>query len=108
MQQITAPELAAWLQEPQARAQVQVLDVREPWEVEIASLPGAFTIPMGQIPERHAELDPARPLVCVCHHGMRSMQVGLFLERQGFGQVINLTGGIDAWSRLVDSSCPSY
>lgn len=107
MRQLTAPELAAWLADP-ARPAPQVLDVREPWEVAHASLPDAVPIPMGQIPARADELDPGRPVVCLCHHGMRSMQVAYFLERRGFSDVWNLSGGIDAWSRQVDPSCPMY
>ena len=101
----TKTELAAWL--GQADAPV-VLDVREPWEVATASLPGSLPIPMREIPGRLAELPAQRPIVCLCHHGMRSAQVGMFLERQGFDGVINLTGGIDAWSRDVDPSVPTY
>ena len=105
MRTITARELAAWL--GQADAPV-VLDVREPWEVATASLPGSLAIPMREIPGRLAELPAGRPIVCLCHHGMRSAQVGMFLERQDFDSVINLTGGIDAWSHDVDPSVPTY
>jgi rhodanese-related sulfurtransferase len=105
MRTISPRELAAWL--GQADAPV-VLDVREPWEVATASLPGSLAIPMREIPGRLAELPAQRPIVCLCHHGMRSAQVGMFLERQGFDSVINLTGGIDAWSRDVDPSVPTY
>jgi rhodanese-related sulfurtransferase len=85
-----------------------VLDVREPWEVAIASLPGSIHIPMREIPARFGELPASRPVVCLCHHGMRSAQVGLFLERQQVAAVCNLTGGIDAWSRTVDPAVPTY
>lgn len=107
MHALTAPELAAWLADP-ARPAPVLLDVREPWEVAHASMPGIVAIPMGQIPGRVDELEPDRPVVCVCHHGMRSMQVAMFLERRGFSDVWNLSGGIDAWSRQVDPSCPTY
>jgi rhodanese-related sulfurtransferase len=107
MHALNAPELAAWLADP-ARPAPVILDVREPWEVAHAAMPGIVAIPMGQIPARVDELDPARPVVCVCHHGMRSMQVAMFLERRGFPDVWNLSGGIDAWSRQVDPSCPTY
>ena len=118
MRQLRAPQLAAWLQQvtnqPQAAAQgeaaraPQLLDVREPWEVEIAPMPGAVHIPMREIPARHVELDAARPVVCVCHHGVRSMHVAIFLKRQGFGDVLNLEGGVDAWAREVDPAFPTY
>ena len=78
----------------------QFLDVREPWEVETAAVAGAVNIPMGQV--------PTRPLVVMCHHGRRSAQVGMLLERNGFAEVINLAGGIAAWSDLVDPSIPQY
>jgi rhodanese-related sulfurtransferase len=86
----------------------QFLDVREPWEVETASVAGAVNIPMGQVPTRLGELDRARPVVVMCHHGRRSAQVGLLLERNGFQTVINLAGGIAAWSDEVDPSVPQY
>ncbi len=89
-----------------------LLDVREPWEFEIAAIriEGLRTlhIPMNAIPGRLAELDAAQPVVCICHHGMRSAQVVAFLERQGFDAVYNLAGGIAAWSEQVDASVPGY
>ena len=85
----------------------QVLDVREPWEFAICSLPGSVHIPMGQITRRFEELARDRPVVCVCHHGMRSLQVAMWLERQGY-ETVNLAGGIDAWAREVDPACPTY
>lgn len=85
-----------------------LLDVREPWEVAIASLPGSVNVPMQQIPAAIGTLDASRPIVCICHHGMRSMQVAWFLERNGFQHVFNLTGGIDGWARDVDPDCPTY
>jgi rhodanese-related sulfurtransferase len=107
MRQLSAPELAAWLADP-ARPAPVLLDVREPWEVAIAALPGALTIPMGRIVEQTAQLDTTRPIVCVCHHGMRSLQVAAYLARRGFDDVWNLSGGIDAWARQVDPGCPTY
>ncbi len=89
-----------------------LLDVREPWEVALASIriDGAESLqmPMDQVPVRLAELDPARPIVCICHHGVRSAQVVAFLERQGFESVYNLAGGIEAWSAQIDASVPHY
>ena len=88
------------------------LDVREDWEVAVAAIHikgvAVTHIPMGRIPKRLAELDPEQPVVCICHHGMRSAQVAGFLERQGFATVYNLAGGIDAWSEQVDSTVPRY
>lgn len=107
MRQISAPELAAWLADPQ-RPAPQLLDVREPWETALCALPGSVAMPMSQVPARADELDPGRPVVCICHHGMRSAQVAVYLARLGFDAPINLAGGIDAWARQVDPSCPTY
>lgn len=85
-----------------------VLDVREPWEVELCALEGAHCIPMGRIPGALDSLDPATPTVVLCHHGMRSMQVARFLAAQGFSQVFNLQGGIDAWALEVDPAMARY
>jgi rhodanese-related sulfurtransferase len=104
---LRAPDLAQWLADP-SRPAPQVLDVREGWEVATAALPGALTIPMGEIPGRLDEIDAQRPVVCLCHHGMRSLRVAHFLESRGYSQVMNLEGGIDAWARLVDPSLPTY
>lgn len=89
-----------------------LLDVREPWELALArlELPGLPLrhLPMREIPDRLHELDPAQPVVCICHHGARSAQVVAFLHRQGHGHAYNLDGGIDAWSALVDPAVPRY
>ena len=85
-----------------------VLDIRETWEVERASIPGTHHLPMSQIVARISELDPKQPVICMCHHGGRSMQVGAWLETQGFVDVTNLTGGIEAWSLQVDATIARY
>ena len=89
-----------------------LLDVREPWEFELAAIRfdgwRTLHLPMSTIPDRIGELDAAQPVVCICHHGARSAQVAAFLERQGFDAVYNLAGGIDAWSEQVDSGVPRY
>lgn len=89
-----------------------LLDVREPIEFRHAAIrvPGATTlhIPMGEIPRRLDELPRAQPILCICHHGMRSAQVVAFLEHAGYGPVYNLAGGIDAWSQRVDPAVPRY
>lgn len=85
-----------------------ILDVREPEEVTLAVFPQAIHIPMGEVPSRLAELDPDRETVVVCHHGIRSAQVAGYLARLGFERVLNLIGGIDAWSVSVDPSVPRY
>lgn len=94
-----------------AEPRAQLLDVREPWEVAHASvrLDGVDTlwVPLGQLAERWTELDATRPVVCLCHHGVRSQHAALFLAHHGL-HAINLGGGIDAWSVLVDPSVPRY
>jgi rhodanese-related sulfurtransferase len=107
MQQLTAPQLAEWLADP-AREKPVLLDVREPWEFQTCHIEGSLPVPMNSIPARQEELDPEAPVVCICHHGMRSMQVAAFLERSGFTQVTNLTGGVHAWSQQVDGKMPTY
>src|SRR5437588_10892870 len=87
---------------------VSIVDVREPEEVAIAAFPGATHIPMGDIPSRLTELDPDRETVIVCHHGIRSAQVARYLAEMGFERVLNLSGGIDAWSQSVDPEIPRY
>ncbi|HKN02248.1 MAG TPA: rhodanese-like domain-containing protein [Candidatus Binataceae bacterium] len=88
--------------------QVFILDVREAEEVAFAPFPNASHIPMGDIPSRLTELDPDRETVVVCHHGVRSAQVAMYLARMGFERVINLSGGIDAWSLDADPATPRY
>lgn len=107
MKQIAAAELAAWLGDA-GRAKPQLLDVREPWEVQICGIPGAAHVPMREIPARAGELDPDQDVVVICHHGARSMQVALFLERSGYSKVHNLAGGVDSWAKTVDPSMPVY
>lgn len=89
-----------------------VLDVREPWELKTASVVAQgfelLAIPMGSLPSQLGTLDPARPVACLCHHGGRSLQVAAFLAQQGFEDVSNITGGIDAWSHELDPSVPLY
>ena len=113
MQEITGPDAVALAQaQPAGAVPLLLLDVREPWEVALAAidLPGATTrsMPMREVPARLGELDPAQPVLCVCHHGARSAQVVAFLERAGFASAYNLAGGIDAWSREVDPRVARY
>ena len=87
---------------------VFLLDVREGWEFEHGHLAGAHHIPMGEITSRLDELPEDRPVVCICHHGMRSEQVARYLLQQGRSGVENLQGGMDAWSVEVDPAIPRY
>lgn len=89
-----------------------VLDVREPWELQTASVtPDGFTlicIPMRELPARLGELPPERAIACLCHHGTRSLQVAQYLLQNGFAPVVNLQGGIAAWSHELDPLVPQY
>lgn len=86
-----------------------LLDVREPWEFERANIAGGKLMPMGDVPSRaHQELDPEDHIVVICHHGVRSMNVTVWLRQQGFERVQSMRGGIDAWSRQVDQKVPLY
>jgi len=86
-----------------------LLDVREPWECEKASIEGSKQIPMGDIPSRaHQELDPDEHIIVLCHHGVRSLSVTNWLRQQGFEKVQSVRGGIDGWARTVDPKVPLY
>ncbi|MDT8424711.1 MAG: rhodanese-like domain-containing protein [Methyloprofundus sp.] len=85
-----------------------LLDVREPFEYQIASLQNSVLIPMNQIPERFQELDKNQPIVVICHHGIRSEQVAYYLVQQGFEKIFNLTGGIHAWANTCDEKMALY
>ena len=109
MQQISPAQVAAWAGQQTQRP--VLLDVREGWEVQTASARPAeldfVHMPMQAIPARLSELDPDRPIACLCHHGGRSMQVAHFLASHGY-QVVNVAGGIHAWSAQVDPAIPVY
>ncbi|MDF1485719.1 rhodanese-like domain-containing protein [Ramlibacter sp. H39-3-26] len=114
--QVRPAQLSDWLAAqagaPDAEPPV-VLDVREPWELQTASVaPEAgfrlVAIPMGEVPARLGELEPERPVACLCHHGARSLRVASFLAANGFAQVANIAGGIDAWSHERDAGVPRY
>ena len=104
--EITAEEVKGRLD---AGEQFTLLDVREPWEFDTAKISGAKLMPMGDVPSRaHQELDPDDHIVVMCHHGVRSMNVTVWLRQQGFEKVQSMRGGIDAWSRNVDQKVPLY
>jgi len=107
MKQVTAPDLAAWLADS-GRERPLLLDVREPWEYEKARIAGAQLVPMRDVPKRLNEIDQDKEVVAICHHGGRSAQVAMFLEKAGYAKVHNLVGGVDAWSRTVDPTVPLY
>jgi rhodanese-related sulfurtransferase len=85
-----------------------ILDVREPGEVAIAPFAGSMHIPMGELTARLDELDPDVETVVVCHHGVRSAQVAMYLAHAGFSSVLNLAGGTDAWALTVDPAMRRY
>lgn len=105
IKQISATELQTRIQnEPH----LFLLDVREANEFKYARIANSVLIPLNQIPQRLDELDPEQEMVVICHHGVRSRQACMYLIHSGFKNVINLTGGIDAWSCECDSSVPRY
>ena len=106
MEEITATELKQRLDQGD---DIQIIDVREPNEYEIAKIPDSKLIPLGQVLNRQSEIDPARETVVHCKMGGRSAKAIEALQRSGFqGRLINLKGGITAWSNEVDPSVPKY
>lgn len=105
VEEISPNQLQQWLSE---KKPFILLDVREQDEVLVAALPNHMHIPMNLIPIRQNEIPDDLPIVIYCHHGMRSLQVALYLSENGFDDVYNLSGGIDAWSLMVDPSIPRY
>jgi rhodanese-related sulfurtransferase len=106
--EITAHDLAAKMKDPSGPG-LKIVDVREPWEFATARIEGSIPMPMGEVPSRaNIELDPEEPLVVLCHAGVRSMNVTVWLRDQGFEKAQSLRGGIDAWSREIDPGVPRY
>lgn len=87
---------------------VLMLDVREPREWAICRIAGSISLPMSEFAGRHGELDSSRPIVCICHHGIRSANVAAALARLGFERLYNLSGGIEQWALDVDPSMRRY
>ena len=85
-----------------------LVDVREPWEYAIATLEGSVLVPLATLQQSLGKLDRNAEIIAVCHHGMRSADATGFLLQQGFANVKNLIGGMDAWSTQVDPSVPRY
>jgi len=115
IQSIRPAQLDEWLSTCQAPGSTElpiVLDVREPWEVQTACVQASgfelVLMPMSSIPARLHELPRQRPIACLCHHGGRSAQVTYFLKNQGFDDVVNIHGGINAWTSERDPSVPRY
>lgn len=104
IQEITPAEFVARRERGE---DLTLLDVREAWELGIASVPNVVHIPMGEIAERVRELDADKETVVLCRSGRRSLEVAKYLQQNGF-RAVNLTGGILAWSRDVDATIPTY
>lgn len=105
IQHLSVVEVAALLAGADAPI---IIDVREPWEYDIAHLPASTSIPLNTLPTRASELDPAQSYALLCHHGMRSEMAANWLLQHGFTRLINIDGGIDAWSTDVDVTVPRY
>ena len=107
MKEITVQELADRLEKGE---KPYLLDVRQPWEHEIAKLPGSVIVPLDELLARTSEIEVGedRLLVCYCHHGVRSLHAAVILGAAGFPNAVSLRGGIDAWSQVVDPGVPRY
>lgn len=116
MQSVQPAQFDAWLQQAASSApglKPVLLDVREPWEMQTASVQATdgfelVAMPMRSVPARYLELERDRPIACLCHHGARSAQVAHFLVQNGFSAVVNVHGGIHAWSQQRDPGVPVY
>jgi rhodanese-related sulfurtransferase len=106
---MTVPEITPgeYVARRDAGENLTLLDVREDWELGVASVPNVVHIPMGQVADRLSELDRTKEVVVLCRSGRRSLEVAKFLQQNGFNAV-NLAGGILAWSRDLDATIPTY
>ena len=105
--QIAPAELQAWRADA-ARAAPLLVDVREPWEYAHCRIDGSLLVPLGELTTRFRELPAERPLVLVCHHGNRSQSAAQWLAQNGYPNVHNLRGGIEAWAVEVDPAVRRY
>jgi rhodanese-related sulfurtransferase len=92
----------------QADTSPLLLDVREVWEFEYCNIDGSVLIPMGELPSKLNTLDPSSDIIMICHHGIRSRQMGYYMEQQGFERITNLDGGVEQWAEDVDASMKRY
>jgi rhodanese-related sulfurtransferase len=106
---MTIPEItpSEFVRRRDAGEPLTLLDVREAWELNVASVPGIVHIPMGEVAERVGEIDRSREVVVMCRSGRRSLEVAKYLQQNGF-RAVNLAGGILAWSRDLDATIPVY
>lgn len=107
MRHLQVDELSRWLADP-ARPAPLLLDVREPWEFALCRIGNSTPVPLGALAGQMASIDHQRPIVCICHHGVRSLHAAMTLEHDGCREVFNLSGGIDAWARQIDPSMAVY
>ena len=107
IRQLRAADLARWRSDRQ-RVPPLLVDVREPWEYEYCRIDGSLSVPLAELGQRLPELPRDRPVVMVCHHGMRSMHAAAFLARAGFADVHNLFGGVAAWAAEVEPTMKTY
>ena len=106
MREFNAAQLKTYLDT--CDEQPLLLDVRQPWEFDVCKIENSVLIPMAQIPSRLESLDSERETVVICHHGIRSRRIGIYLEHAGFNNVINLSGGVSQWAKMVDSRMATY
>lgn len=105
MQSVSPTELEEMLRGGQGP---RLIDVRDPWEFDVCRIGGSENIPMGELMGRLDTLGKDDPIVVICHHGTRSHQVAAYLDSLGYINTMNLEGGVDAWSRVVDPEMPQY
>jgi rhodanese-related sulfurtransferase len=105
VQELACRELADNLEQ---NTSAFLLDVREDWEVEICMIRGSWHIPLSELHGRLNELPNDRPIIVICHHGVRSRHAGIFLEEYGFKDVFNVTGGIDVWALEIARDMTRY
>lgn len=106
MRHFTPKQLQDYL--AQSDIQPLLLDVRELWEFEYCSIKGSILIPMGQLPSKIDTLDPLRETIMICHHGIRSRQMGYYMEQAGFKSITNLEGGVERWAEDVKTDMKRY
>jgi len=106
MREFNAEQLRSYLDT--CDEQPLLLDVRQPWEVEVCKIENSVLIPMSTIPTKVESLDLNRETVVICHHGIRSRSVGRYLEQAGFNNIINLSGGMAQWAKTVDTRMDTY
>ena len=111
MREYSAQKLKAYLETCQLEKdspQPFLLDVRQQWEYDVCKIEDSTLIPMSQVPAEIESLDSDRETIVICHHGIRSRSIGRYLERAGFSNIINLSGGVDEWAKTVDNQMATY